>query len=133
MRDQTYVPRVGRWILNHWTIRGSPHHIVELYINSLLIKNLVQFSHSVRSNSLRPHGLQHARLPCLITSSQSLLKLVSIESVMPSILPSVVHFSSCFQSFPSSEYFPRRQFFASGGLSIGVSASASVLPMNIQD
>ena len=69
-----------------------------------------------------------------ITNSRSLLKLMSIESVMPSNhLSSVVRFSSCLQSFPASESFPRSQFFSSGGQCIGVSASASVLPMNIQD
>ena len=68
---------------------------------------------------------------CLtITDSQSLLKLMSIESVMPS---SVVPFSSCLQSFPPSGTFQMSQLFSSGGQSIGVSASASVLPVNIQD
>ena len=69
-----------------------------------------------------------------ITNSWSLLKLMSIESVMPSnhlILCSLL--SSCLQSFPASGSFPMNQFFASGGQSIGVSASASVLPMTIQD
>ena len=69
-----------------------------------------------------------------ITSSQSLLKLRSIESVMPSNhLIFVVPFSSHLQSCPASGSFPMSEFFASGGQSIGVSASASVLPMNIQD
>ena len=65
-----------------------------------------------------------------ITNSWSLLKFMSIKLVMPS---SVVPFSFCLQSFPASESFPMSQFFASGGQSIGVSASASVFPMNIQD
>ena len=69
-----------------------------------------------------------------ITNSRSLLKLMSIESVRPStISSSVIPFSSCLQSFPASGSFPMSQFFASGGQSIGASASASVLPMNIQD
>ena len=69
-----------------------------------------------------------------ITNSQSLLKLMSIESMMPSnhLIP-IVPFSSYLQSFPASGSFPMSQFFASGGLSIGVSASVSVFPMNIQD
>ena len=68
------------------------------------------------------------------TNSQSLLKLMSIESVMPStILSSVPSFSSCLHSFPSSESFQTSQLFTSDGQSIGVSTSASVLPMNIQD
>ena len=69
-----------------------------------------------------------------ITNSQSLLKLLSIESVMPSNhLILCCPFSSCLQSFPASGSFLMRQFFASGGQSIGVSASTPLLPMNIQD
>ena len=69
-----------------------------------------------------------------ITNSRSLLKLMSIKSVMPSNhLSSVIPFSSHLQSFPSSRSYPMSQFFASGGQSIGLSASASVLPMNIQN
>ena len=69
-----------------------------------------------------------------ITNSQSLLKLMSIESwCHPTISSSVVPFSSCPQSFPASESFPMNQLFAWGGQSIGVSASALVLPMNTQD
>ena len=71
-----------------------------------------------------------------ITNSQSLLKLKSIESVIPSnhlTSPSVIPFSSRLQSLPASGSFPMSQLFASGGQRIGVSASASVLPMNIQD
>ena len=72
--------------------------------------------------------------PLSITNSQSLLKLMSIESVMPSNHLILCHpFSSCLQSFSASGSFPVNQFFASGGQSIRVSASASVLPMNIQD
>ena len=70
------------------------------------------------------------RASLFVANSWNLLKLMSIESVMPS---SVVPFSSCLQSFPASGSFPVGQFFASGGQSIGVSASASVLPMNTQD
>ena len=65
-----------------------------------------------------------------ITNSQNLLKLMSTELVMPSY--HLIPFSSCLQSFPASGSFPMSQFFASGGQSIGASASASVLPMNIQ-
>ena len=104
----------------------------------------VQFSHSVMSDSLRPHGLQDARLPCPSPTPRALLKLRFIESVMPdlscgSLLKHcVLRISSsavpfCLQSFPASGSFPVSQFFASGGQSIGTSASASVLPMNIQD
>ena len=69
-----------------------------------------------------------------ITNSQTLLKLMSIESMMPSNNLILWHlFSSCLQSFPASGSFQMSQLFASGGQSIGVSASASVLPMNTQD
>ena len=68
-----------------------------------------------------------------ITNSQSLLRLMSIESVMPTISSSVIPFSSCPQSFPASRSYPMSKLFASGGQSIGVSASTSVLPMNFQD
>ena len=83
------------------------------------------------SDSLRPHGLQHARLPWPSLSPRSLLKFLSIESVMPSISSSVAPFSSFPQSSPASESFPMSQLFPSGGQYIR--ASASVLPMNIQD
>ena len=75
---------------------------------------------------------RQASLP--IINSWSLLKLMSVESVMPSNLSSsVIPFSSYVQSFPASGYFPMNQFFSSGSQNIGVSASALVLPMNIQD
>ena len=88
-----------------------------------------QISRSVVSDSLRPHESQHTRP----TNSWSSLRLTSIESVMPTISSSVVPFSSCPQSFPTSGSFQMSQLFPSGGQSIGVSASASVLPMNTQD
>ena len=87
-----------------------------------------QISHSVVSDSLRPHELQHTRLPCPSPTPRA-----CSNSVHPTISSSVVPFSSHLQSFPASGPFQMNQFFASGGQSIGVSASASVLPMNIQD
>ena len=79
------------------------------------------------------HGLQHARLPCPSLSPRICSKLMSIESVIPSNHLNLCRpFSSCPQSFPASASFPMRQLFASGGQSVGASASASVLPMNIQ-
>ena len=94
----------------------------------------VQFSHSVVSDSLRPHGLQHIRPPCpsptpgVYSNSCPLTRWCH-----PTISSSVVPFSSCLQSFPASKSFPMSQLFTSGGWSIGVSASASVLPMNKKD
>ena len=93
-----------------------------------------QFSHSVMSDSLQSHGLQHARLPCPSLTSGACSNLCpSSQWCHPTISSSIIPFSSCLQSFPASESFPMSQFFASGGQSIGVSASASVFPMNIQD
>ena len=97
-------------------------------------KYCVQFSRSVVSDSLRPHGLQHARPLCPsptpgVYSNSCPLSLWC----HPAISSSVVPFSSHLQSSPASGSFPMSQFFSSGGQSFGVSASASVLPMNIQD
>ena len=84
------------------------------------------------SDSLRPHGLQHTRPPCP-SPTPSLLTLMSIESVMhPTISSSVVPFSPHLQSFPASGSFLMSQFFESGAQTIGVLASASALPVNIQ-
>ena len=95
---------------------------------------LVQFSRSVMSNSLRPHGLQHARLPCPSPTPRACSNSCpSSRWYHPAISSSVIPFSSCFQSFPASGSFPVSQIFASGGPSIGASAFASVLPRNIQD
>ena len=85
-------------------------------------------------DSLRPHGLQHARLPCPSpTPGTCSNSWPSSQWCHPTISSSVVLFSSCLQSFPASGSFPRSQFFTSGGQNNGVSASASVLPTNIQD
>ena len=94
----------------------------------------VQFSHSVVSNSLQPHGLQHARPPCpSLTPEAYSNSSPSSQWCHPTISSSVVPFPSCLQSIPASGSFQMSLFFASGGQSIGVSASTSVLPMNIQD
>ena len=88
--------------------------------------NSVQFSHSVVSDSLRPHGLQRARLPCPSLSPGACSNSCpSSRWCHPIISSSVSPFSSCFQSFLALGSFPMSQFFASGGQSIGVSASAS--------
>ena len=94
----------------------------------------VQFSHSVVSNSLQPHGLQHVRLPCPSPSPGAYSNSYKLSWwCHPTISSSVIPFFSCLQSFPASASFLMSQFFASGGQSVGASASASVLPMNIQD
>ena len=94
----------------------------------------VQFSHSIMSDSLWPHGLQHARPPCPAPTPGACSNSCPLSQwCHPTISSSVVPFSSRFQSFPASGSFPMSQFFTSGGQSIGVSASTSVLPMNTQD
>ena len=94
----------------------------------------VQFSHSVMSDSLRPHELQHARPPCPSPTPRVYSNSCPLSQwCHPAISSSVVSFSSCPQSFPASGSFPMSQLSASGGQSTGVSASASVLPMNTQD
>ena len=80
-----------------------------------------------------PHGLHLARLPCPKLSPRACSNSWLLSWCHPTISSSVVPFSSCPQSFPASGSFPLSQFFASGGQSIGVSASASVIPMHIQD
>ena len=91
----------------------------------------VQFSRSVVSDSLLPHESQHARPPCpLQTPGVYSNSCLSSRWCHPAISSSVVPFSSCPQSLPASGSFPKGQLFAWGGQSIGVSASASVLPMN---
>ena len=94
----------------------------------------VQFSHSVVSDSLWPRGRQHTRLSCPSPTPRAYSNSCPLSQwCHPTISSSVVPFSSCLQSFPASGSFPVSQFFASDGQSNGVSASASVLPMNIQD
>ena len=94
----------------------------------------VQFRSSVVSDSLWPHGLQHARFPCPTPTPRACSNSCpSSWWCHPTISSSVVPFSSCLQSFPPSGSFLRSQFFRSGGQSFGVSTSASVLPINIQD
>ena len=94
----------------------------------------VQFSCSVVSDSLWPNGLQHIRLPCPSPTPRAYSNSCpSHRWCHPTISSSVLPFSSRFQSFPASGPFQMSQLFASGGQSIGVSASASVLPVNIQD
>ena len=100
----------------------------------MLYKDSVLFSRSVVSNSLRSHALQHARPPCPSpTPGACSNSCLSSQWSHPTILSSVVPFSSCPHSFPASGSFTVTQFFAWGGQSIGVSASASVLPKNIWD
>ena len=101
-----------------------------MWVGSSIQFSSVQFSLSVMSDSLQPHGLQHTRPPCPSPTPE--FTQTHVHWVSDTIQPShpVIPFS-CLQSFPASGSFPMSQFFASGGRSIGISASASVLPMNI--
>ena len=100
----------------------------------MILLNSVQFSHLLMSSSLQSHGLQHTRPPNPSPSSGVYSNSCPLsQRCHLTISSSVVPFSSCLQSFPTSGSFPMSQFFASGGQSIRVSASASVFPMNIQD
>ena len=94
----------------------------------------VQFSCSVMSHSLWPHGLQHATLPCPLPTPGVYTNPYPLSRwCHPIISSSVIPFSSCSHFFSASGSFPMSQVFASGGQNIGVSASISVLPMNTQD
>ena len=103
------------------------------YVTSISFSS-VQFSHSIMSDSLRPHELQHTRPSCssptprVYSNSRALSRWCH-----PTISSSVVPFSSCLQSFPTSGSFQMSQLFTSRGQSFGVSALTSVLPMNTQD
>ena len=110
---------------------SSPHRALQ---NVLFNFPCIQFSRSVMSDSLWPHGLQHTRPPCLSPTPGVYPNSCPLSQwCHPIISSSVIPFSSRLQSFPESGSFQMNQFFTSGGQSIRVSASASVLPMNIQD
>ena len=107
---------------------SPPHKTANFYFSS------VQFSHSVVSDSSWPHGPQHTRPPCPLPTPRACSNSGLLSRwCHPIISSSVVPFSSCLQSFPASGSIQTSQLFVSGGQSTGVSASASVLPMNIQD
>ena len=113
---------IDRWV--------DKEAVVHIY-NENSIQSL---SHSVVSSSLQPCGLQHARPPCPSPTPRVYSNWCPLSQwCYPNISSSVVPFSSHLQSFPALGSFPRSQFFPSGGWSIGISASAWVLPMNIQD
>ena len=125
-----------RVLLRKWACRYTFKLVLLLHLNVFPQVKLLdhKFSWSVMSNSLRPHGLQHARPPYPSPAPGAYSNSCPLSQwCHPTISSFVVPFSSCLQSFPASGSFQMSQFFASGGQSIGLSALASVLPMNIQD
>ena len=119
-----------RFLHSGWWGFSAPHECCTLF-NAF---SLVHFSCSVTSNSLQPHEPQCTRLPCLSPTPWVHPKSCSLNRWShPTISSSVIPFSSCPQSLSASESFPMSQLFTSGGQSIGVSGSASVLPVNTQD
>ena len=142
------VTRLSDWTELNWSeikqwIRCSVKFLVKkkslLFLlntmpSSFIHISSVQFTHSVVSDFLQPHGLQHTRPPCpLPTPGVYSNSCPWSRWCHPTISSSVIPFSSCPQSFPASGSFPMSQFFTSRSQSIEVSASASVIPMNIQD
>ena len=121
--------RVGHnWVTEQW------QYIKQITNKDLQYQIRDQISRSVVSDSLQLHGLQYARLPCPSPSPGAYSDSCPLSQwCCPTISSSVIPFSSCRQSFPASRSFLMNQLFTSSDQSIGVSASASVLPMNIQD
>ena len=121
-----------------WNSNITGHSISVIFLATLHLSLLwfssAQFSRSVVSDSLRPHESQHSRPPCPSpTPRVHWNSCRSSQWCHPAISSSVIPFSSCPQSLPASESFSMSQLFTWGSQSIGVSASASVLPMNTQD
>ena len=116
------------------TVPCFSKRICFLSVYNKLPQTSVQFSHSVMSNSLWPHGLQHTRPPCPSPTPGVHSNSCPLTWwCHPTISSSVIPFSPCLQSFPASGSFLKSWLFTTGGHSIAASASASVLPMNIQD
>ena len=130
---------------DHTTLEFISKRIIQVTLEKIItflttsfmthrVGKVLQFSCSGVSKSLRPHELQHTRPPCpLPTPKVHPNSCPSSRWCHPIISSFVVPFSSCLQSFPASGSFQMSQLFTSGGQSIGVSALASVLPMNTQD
>ena len=119
-----------------WVLRTDSFWIPNLLEMKQEIHLSVQFSSVAQSclTFLQPHEPQHSRPPCPSPTPGAYPNSCPLSRwCHPTFSSSVVPFSSCLQSFPASVSFPMSQFFTSGGQSIGVSASTSVLPMNIQD
>ena len=132
--------RVTTWLSNPTPreilkrCNSTPRYMFQKNWKQIFKNSSVQFSCSVVSDSLRPHESQHARPPCPSPTPGAYPdSCPSSPWCHPAVSSSVVPFSSCPQSFPASGSFPISQLFAWSGQSTGLSASASVLPMNTQD
>ena len=122
-RDQTHVSCISGRFFTNWVTREATYSF-----------SSVQFSRSVVSDYLWHRGLQYCRLPCSLPTPRVYSDSCPLRWwCHPTTASSVIPFSSHFQSLPASESFQMSPFFTSGGQSIEVSTSASVLPMNIQD
>ena len=137
-KDQTHVSCISstsRWILHHWATCEaslSTHTHTHTFLDSFLFS--LRFSCSVVSDSVWLDGLQHARLPCPSPTPGAYSNSCPLNRwCHPTISSSVSPFSPHLPSFPASGSFPMSYFFASDSQSIGVSASTSALPMNLQD
>ena len=132
-----HTHKKGNRLFKVWAGFGGWISSLNLFVNQSYkwsIDPSVQFSHSIESDSLPPHGLQHARPPCPSPTPGAYSNSCPLSWwCHPTILSFVIPFSSCLQSFLASGSFQMSQFFTSGGQRIGVSASASVLSMSIQD
>ena len=134
-RNQSY----RNLVINNFKYSTVIYELVYHTLSNDLVTGLITttrlkwlFSHSVVSNSLQPHGLQHARPPCPSPSPGACSNSSTLSQwCHPTILSSVIPFSTCLQSFPASGSFLMSQPFTSGGQNIG--ASVSVLLMNIED
>ena len=128
----------GITLITQLSPKASPSNTTPLGLGfqhmRFVSQSVSQFSHSVVSDSLQPHELQHARPPCPSSTPGVHPNPRPLSRwCHPTISFSVISFSSCPQSSPASGSFPMSQLFTSCGQSIGVSASTSVLPMNTQD
>ena len=142
--DKTYHMGLVRWFSEKTNVKrvlgqgvGKKKRVVGTQVAVIIFIPSVQisrFSCSVMSDFVRSHGLQHTRPPCPSPTPGACSNSCPLSQwCHPTISSSVVPFSSCLQSFPASGSCPMSQFFTSGGQTMGVSASASVLPMNTPD
>ena len=130
--NRTRVSCIAGEFFTNWAIREAHWGCINGR-DGIKIQLSVQFSHSAMSSSLWLHGLEHDRPPCPSPTPRVYSNSCPLSWwCHPTISSSLVPFSSHLQSFPTSGSFPVSQFFAPGGQSIGVSASALVLPMNIR-